>query len=332
MIDYVHLSHRISIPHDDFRWDLWRAGTDKKTDRQNYWHHQRGVYIRYYPDIDKIIIDGKILTLLFDTQVLNVDDEYGANMDAFISDINNYLNSLFYANLLDIRSFYVMRIDYCINVKTPYVREYLDFMSAAFRAVSKGKRLNYTEEKGLSGSVYIKTKSDYTNNTRRNYVMNFYDKADWLENKLDDGWHFSVNDVEDAQDVLRLEAQCGGGMLRNLIREHGINRTIGDMLSFRLAYEAIERVYNLALKGDIGQDFYTCAAAKPLVPKGAPTEALKKLAQNNRTKISAYCANKIKQAGVYPYHFIPASSKFNWLENPLVLIKRKLAGIGVDIE
>ena len=330
MIDYVHLSHRISIPYDDFRWDLWHTGEDKKTGRQNYWHHQRGVYLRYYPDIGEIIIDGKILTLLYDTQVLNVDDMYGADIDAFISDINDYLSSLFYTHLLNIRSFYVMRIDYCINVKTSYVRDYLDFMNAAFRAVDKGKRINYTVENGLSGSVYIKTKSDYDNNTRRNYVMNFYDKADWLQNKLEEGWSFSIGDIEEATSILRLEAQCGGGIIRMLVKKHGIKRTFGDMLSFRLSYEAIEHVYHLVLKGNAACDYYTYAAAKPLVPKGAPAEALKKLAQNNRTKISAYCADKIKQAGVYPYHFIPSGSPVKHLENPLVLIRRKLADIGLD--
>lgn len=308
---------------------MWHDGIDKNTHRHNYWHHQRGVYIRYYPDTNSLTIDGKILSLLSKSQVLNVDDLYGADLDAFVSDINDYLHSLFYPNLLNIRSFYVMRIDYCFNVKTPFVPEYLDFMAAAFKAVDRGRRVNYTEEHNLDGSVYIKTKSDYDNNTRRNYVMNFYNKADWLENKLVDGWHFCFEDIDDAQNILRLEAQCGGGVIKRLLKKHGLRRTFGDMFSFQLAYEAIEHVYRLVFHAGAGQDYYAYSEAKKLVPRGAAATALKKLAQNNKTEITTYSADLIRNAGVYPFHFIDKRSEIKTLENPLKLIRRKMAVLGI---
>lgn len=326
MIDFVHLKYEIRIPAENFISDKWAAPEDEHGNTY-YCHTHRGVRLHYYPDKSELTIWGKIITLCHDTQVKNVDDTYGADLDTFIADTNRALNALFTCPLLDIRDFYVMRFDYCFNVKTPHVKDYIDFMTAAFRAVVRGKRINYTEENDLSGSVYVKTKSDYANNTRRNYVMNFYDKADWLENKLDEGWNFSIDDFEEAQDVLRLEAQCGGSIIRKLIKEHGIQRTFGDMLSFQLAYEAIENVYRLVLKADARQDYYSYAEAKKKVSSGAAAQALKKLAQNNKAKVTAYSADLIRNAGVYPFHFINKRSRIASLENPLKLIQKKLIGL-----
>ena len=42
-------------------------------------------------------------------------------------------------------------------------------------------KVDYTQQKKLTGSAYVKTKTDYKDNTRRNYVLNYYDKFDRLE-------------------------------------------------------------------------------------------------------------------------------------------------------
>ena len=67
-----------------------------------------------------------------------------------------------------------------------------------------GSRVNYPEEKGLSGSSYIKTKGDYQVNELRNYVLNFYDKYDRLEFLRRRGMRIAEDDWELARDVLRL--------------------------------------------------------------------------------------------------------------------------------
>ena len=50
--------------------------------------------------------------------------------------------------MLDILTWTTYRIDYCFNIKTPYVSDYLDVMNEGFRMSNTGTRVNYPEEKG----------------------------------------------------------------------------------------------------------------------------------------------------------------------------------------
>ena len=80
MIDYVHLSTDISIRKNTLMRGMWTEAVT--TDGQPYCYHScRGVWLRYYPAKERMTISGKILMLLHDTQVLNVDDIYGADID-----------------------------------------------------------------------------------------------------------------------------------------------------------------------------------------------------------------------------------------------------------
>ena len=74
---------------------------------------------QYYPGTRTLYISGKIILLLADTRVLNLDDVYGIDIERFISDVNNVLNRLFTRVEIDIRDFTLSRIDYCFSVKTP---------------------------------------------------------------------------------------------------------------------------------------------------------------------------------------------------------------------
>ena len=101
-----------------------------------------------------------------------------------------------------------------------------------------GSRVNYPEEKGLSGSSYIKTKGDYQVNELRNYVLNFYDKYDRLEFLRRRGMRIAEDDWELARDVLRLEVQCGYVFIKELCEKLNISRAFGDLLSYEVAYYA----------------------------------------------------------------------------------------------
>ena len=201
MIDYVHLKECIFIPEEYFKIDLWKKGS-LHDGAAVYYHRKRGCCIYYYPDNYRITVRGKLMMLLEDSEVLNPDDIYGLDISQFIEDINAYLNGLFIEPLLDISVFHVLRIDYCFNVSTPYVKEYIDFMNKAFSMAGNGSRINYVHEKGLDGSIYVKTKSDYTKNQRRNYVLNFYNKSDRLRCQRSRNHRVAQNDFKYAQDMV----------------------------------------------------------------------------------------------------------------------------------
>jgi len=247
----------IAIRKNVLARDMWTE--EMTSDGQPYYYHScRGVWLRYYPAKERMTISGKILMLLHDTQVLNVDDIYGTDIDRFMDAVNAKINSLFTRPIIDVRTFRVSRIDYCFNVETPYVTEYVTFMNEAFRKTNKGIRVNYVQEMDVDGSVYVKTRSDYENNERRNYVLNFYDKADRLRYQKKNGQRVAEDDFEYAQDVLRLEAQCSFQFLRKLRGKMHIGDTFGEMVDFKVAFQAIEAVYSRVFKGGESLDYDVC--------------------------------------------------------------------------
>ena len=331
MIDYVHLTLTIDIHPRSFHQLMWTK--NKTADGEPYFYHGlRGVHIFYYPCRQRLTIRGKLLMLLRDTQVQNVDDVYGANTDQFIADINVYLNHLLTCPLLDIRVFEVKRIDYCFNVQTLYVDTYLDLLSMAFEHRANENRVDYTRENNLYGSVYIKTLSDYEKNERRNYVLNYYSKLDKLYDQLKKGERVTSQDIDLAMNVLRLEVQCGFQFLKSLQKEMCIGNTFGELFSYAVAYRAEQLIYKRVFDSDGTEAFYTYEAAKKLLP--AKSEAARKtLMVATRHSITdqkyAYARKVIKAAGVYPHCFIDKGLGIERLDNPLALIAEKMENYGV---
>lgn len=328
MIDYVRLRTNITIPAKQFKRNTW-----KKAPLEDglfyYWYAFRDVHLRYYPHTERFLIDGKILMLLYDTQVLNFDDIYGLDTEAFIDDINEYLNKLFTAPILDIRSFHVTRIDYCFNVHTEHVDTYIDFFNRAFKLINSSVRRNYTLENGLNGSAYIKTASDYKNNTLKNYTLNFYNKADRLAYLEERGCHVHTEDYDHADNILRLEVQCGHEMVKSICKSNSIQNTFGTLFSFQIAVQAIETVYKRIFKGDSTLDYFTYEKAKTTVKMQLAKDALYILATNHSITGKKYDTGRkhIKACGIYPYALLPKNRKLPTLENPLKLIQQKIASL-----
>lgn len=330
MIDYVHLACDAHIHRKQLRQTRWYEAVINNSE-VTYVHEHRGVRIRYYPDRKRIAIKGKILMLLHDTRVWNVDDLYGADVELFVAEINNYLNGLFTRPMLDIRWFEVKRIDYCFNVKTAHVKDYLGFLSMAFERMNRGKRVNFTREKNLEGSVYVKTKSDYDENERRNYVLNFYDKTDRLLKQQADGTRIKPEDFEAAKDVLRLEVQCGYQLIKQLCERLNIVNLFGCLFDYGVAVVAEEQVYCRVFGCGWEQDFYSYDAVKQLIParSNAAKSTLYSAATNHSIRGEKYARGRriIKEAGIYPFCFLPRECGIERLENPLKLIRRKLEAI-----
>ena len=71
MIDYVSLYTQIHIPRKNFSNLTWSL-IEKNTG--NYFFKKIGtVKLRYFIETQRFIITGKLINLLYDTQVLNVN-------------------------------------------------------------------------------------------------------------------------------------------------------------------------------------------------------------------------------------------------------------------
>lgn len=321
MIDYVALvSDEIEIDERKLSKMKWTHIQGKFG--EYYMHSFNTVEVKYIPNESKIVIRGKISQLFSDSQVLNVDDIFGANIERFIDAVNEKLRMLFDNDIIDIRSFRVTRIDYCFNVKTPYVSEYLEFMSAAFQHRNKGRRTDFTHERDLSGSLYIKPTGEYTNNLKKSYCLNFYDKSDWIRNQEEKNIHISDEDKERASDVFRLEIQCYSGKIKRMCEKHKIDNCFANFCDISLAYSTICEVYMMIFGGDSNCFYVQYTETKNIRFTPKIREQLISSAQHHA--ISPYSAKEAVKMNVYPYYFIPSKWKIKRLENPMMLILNKI--------
>lgn len=323
MIDYVSLHAVVHIPKKNFSplvWSFVERGTG------NYYFKKIGtVALRYFPETQRFLITGKLITLFYNTQVLNVDDIYGYDTERFVSETNEYLSQL--AGIcIDIRTFTASRIDYCFNVETPFVQAYLDLLNHAFKTTDTGQRRNFSIEHKTPGSVYIKTASDYRRNIRTNYTLNFYDKSDWIANQRKQGHRINKEDNAFAKDILRLEIQASYALLTSISRKHNFERTFGNLFSYEIAFETICSVYNRIFRSDISLDFYTYQTAKQLIHNPKARRALETAAEHHSISAPAYryAVALIKNKGIFPYAFLPSGFEVDCLPNPLALIQDKI--------
>ena len=334
MIDFIHLKTQNFVPVEALKPEYWKKR--ELEDGTVYWlHRYREASLLYYPQTGKWTIKGKIMTWLHDTQVANIDDLYEMDLHRFVNEINDYLQKLVEVPMLDILAWETYRIDYCFNIKTPYVSDYLDVMNEGFRMSNTGSRVNYPEEKGLSGSSYIKTKGDYQVNELRNYVLNFYDKYDRLEYLCRRGGRIAGDDWELARDVLRLEVQCGFVFIKELCEKLNISRAFGDLLSYKVAYYAEVMIYRRVFKASADQDYFAYQTAKKRLGKQRKAlEVLERSAEHHRVTDSKYAHGRkqIQKAGIFPFAFLKKGSGVEVLENPLRLIWDKLVAIGAAEE
>lgn len=326
MIDTVHLTADLTLSDKAFHQMMWFLCNTP--DGEPYVQHRReGIRINYYPERKRLNISGKLIRLLHDTDVLNVDDLYGSNLELFLNRIDQYLNALFTRPVISFRDFRVRRIDYCFNIKTPHVKLYLDFLNTAFERCNTGRRVNHVREHQLNGSVYVKTLSDYENNTLRNYALNYYDKLSRLRALIDDGKSVSADDLRVAEDMLRLEVQCGYQFIKRLCKAQRIKPNFGDMFSYEIACAAEKMVYAYVFHADEKQNFCTYTeAAKRVSPRSdAAKRALLRASQNHLITGSefAYGRAVIAKAGVYPFCFLKKGGETPLLDNPLKLIAMK---------
>lgn len=336
MIDSVRLKYQVEIPEGYFSEDWEQRVSD--FGEVSFRRTVKKVHFYYYTSSMTFHVNGKILLLLHNTRVKNFDDIYGADRERFLDEINAVINGLFPYPIqgMDIRDFTVTNIDYCFNVTTPYVEEYLEFLAQAFEATNNGSRVNFTAEKDLEGSVYVKTAAQYEKKENRNYTLNFYNKADWIRNQQEKGDNISREDQEWAESKLRLEVQVGDQLVKRIAEDNNISKTFSDMFDFKVAFVTILRIYKLVFKGNEAADYYSHKEAKkavaglPGLQTRARMNALKTLEEISKNHIvTLHQRNRIKDMGIYPWQFLDKKGSLDFLENPMQLILRKLDSLGV---
>ena len=99
--------------------------------------------------------------------------------------------------LPDFNSWKVRRIDYAIDISTPYVKEYIHLLKkGAFPPHMDSIKANYHQR---PGSLYLRSKS---------ITVNYYDKEAQQLNQKAKGFSVPKLKLQEAHNILRLEIQC----------------------------------------------------------------------------------------------------------------------------
>lgn len=150
------------------------------------------------------------------------------------------------------------RIDYAVNINTPYIKEYIKLFQRGDRP--KGFEELYCSKskikKQLEGSFYLFSNS---------VAINFYNKAD--ERAKQDF------NADGAKNLLRLEIQCKSLKTNTLKIKNGFDsKCLKNFLSKDISYKQIEYYYNKTIGGG---DYYKLSEAILMVEDSKYTNKTK---------------------------------------------------------
>ena len=339
MIDNI----RIIIPVKEKNIDVsnWNVVVDDNCLQLYYYIFIRRIRIAYYPSSENLLIGGKITGIDNYGNVRNLDDIFclRIELEKFFEDFNSKINKYIKGKKIDILTNKSTRIDFCFNIKTDYVKEYIKFFNLFYTYNKDNRFLNYSnfnEIKDIepNSSFYLKTAGQMQYNQNQNFTINFYDKENQLiyrrkkqlekQNKS----FIKSEEIEESKGILRLEVQSHYVYLKSICKKFDIdfkNRKLIDFVDIKIAeYAVCNKIEQFFTK----YDFYSYNYVKQLLNTMKVTKDFKEyvLAKSKNNKVSSrYFDQKLMRLGICPYMFIPSKWGIEKLDNPIKLIKRKIS-------
>lgn len=152
---------------------------------------------------------------------------------------------------VDIRNFKVENIEICFNVwlKNNYVKQYIEFFNLIFKDKADKRYKNFALEQGkdIDTSFYVKSSVQYRDNLNTNYVVNFYNKYNQLENLKDEGSKITKDELERAEGLLRLEIQLYYIAIKDICNRHKLDKQFNSFLDIELCLDILKEKYNKML-------------------------------------------------------------------------------------
>lgn len=202
MIDRISINKQVPISPDIFQ-SGWR-----RIKQLYFLSNYHGLQLFYSPLTQRLIIKGRLILLsaqrdrvtnldvpwrgIADVKVIQHHSPDGQvhyelrpviqDLESLILEINADL-SAFFQVAIEIREFQVTYCEFCFNVYTDHVGEYLTLFNQIFSLRNPAKYKSYVIENDLqpSSSFYVKSTGQFESRKKDRTVVNFYDKANWLE-------------------------------------------------------------------------------------------------------------------------------------------------------
>ena len=206
----------------------------------------------------------------------------------------------------DLEKWYVRRIDYALDIKTPLVKEYITLLQRGskppFTSIDNAKQHKAEMEKThFEGSVR------YKGNT---VTVNIYDKHEERKQKRNG----TPKQLKEAKNTLRVEIQCMKPKVKYIKRKLGLNCTLHPYLRT----EEAKKIISYYLKPIAGKgDYYTKETAFALIEESRAKQETKeqlkaflgqvnqkksvwKVRATQEEKLYQSCMRKLKELEINP--------------------------------
>jgi hypothetical protein len=224
---------------------------EKKYHNDSY--RDDGIRIVAYEVYEQKIFKGKVASCRINfRRLIEKDDKISVYVEADHDEVVKRFNEIMQMLQLPTWTYWtVNRMDYCVNVKTPYVKEYIALFQKG--DIPSHQRLSYdrrTRNKShKDGSLYLPARardSRKRKNKTGSQTINFYDKQDELIKE-----NATAEEIEQAKDILRLEVQCNYPKLDYIKRKYDLDRDLDTLLSAEISVEVLQRaILQVCHKGE----------------------------------------------------------------------------------
>lgn len=241
-------------------------------------------------------------------------------------------------NIIDIRNFKVENIEICFNIwlKSDNASQYIELFNLIFKDKGDKRYKNFVLEqvKDITTSFYIKSASQYRDNLKTNYVVNFYNKYNQLQDLKDEGYKITRDEFERAEGLLRLEIQLYYLGIKDICNKHRLINQFDSFIDLDLCLSILKDKY-IYFIGDYKLNFYSYSRAKEkientlMLNKTDKTNLLNHIREKYQHNKKHSIATRRKynkmlhRLNIHEY-FIPSRFKIDYMKSPIRLLNQKL--------
>jgi len=183
--------------------------------------------------------------------------DYKSVKEGFREKVSRIIDPTKYPFLCDIERWDVRRIDYCIQFKVPDVAQYIKLMQKGNKPIRGLFKIPYSKEMAKDKKIKVDDELRKTHRkgsvyfTSRSMNINFYDKQLEMKSEKNIG-RYSDDQINDAENMLRIEVQCLKFKLTHIRRKfHISDKCIKHYLDVEIAKDVLITKYDeIAGKGD----------------------------------------------------------------------------------
>ena len=207
MIHTALLSYPLYDNHELFTAFKKLKSTIYDYDKKRYYNKalsEYGIYLRTYSP-DGLPYSIYLLCTFDLKRIVNSDGKKtvdvfsSSELDILTHNFDYHMKSLL-SELPGLSDWNCNRIDYAVNIETPYIREYLLLM----RKGDFGKYKLNEESKKDGGSIYLESTAKHGS-----IRMNIYSKEDEIASKIDSYKIGNIDEyLSESKNILRVEIQC----------------------------------------------------------------------------------------------------------------------------